>query len=298
MDHSLSTFLSGCAPFHDLIFFAKSLDEIDDDDQPNSTFFMLDDDKLSRFPDAVAWPAISQVTIKPEGGLRILLALGPNGETWEGFPSNAAHSSGRIGIGDFSWRSLSLVDGEIYACGMNRALAMRTGPHRWRSVSAPEGKESEGICGFEDLDGFSSSDLYAAGWQGEIWQRKGERWRQIDSPVSANLNALCCCADGWVYVVGDAGVMLRGRDDEWREIDTGCSENLQDVRDFDGTIYVTTDFEILALRDDTLASVTNFADPEDLPDTCLYLLKGENGLISLGPKDLFKLIAGAWQRVV
>jgi hypothetical protein len=42
--------------------------------------------------------------------------------------------------------------------------------------------------------------MYAVGWGGEIWWRDHGTWRRIDSPVSVNLNALCCAEDGHVPV--------------------------------------------------------------------------------------------------
>ncbi len=152
--------------------------------------------------------------------------------------------------------------------------------------------------GFESIDGFSAKDLYAVGWQGEIWQRKGARWRLIDSRVPSNLNAVCCAEDGVVYAVGDGGVMIKGRDDDWTVIDTGLTENLQDVRDHDGTIYVVTDFDILELVNDRLQPVAALHEADDAPESCLRLLKATDGLVSLGQKEVFKLHSGRWQRVV
>ena len=299
MDHTLSTFLSGCAPFHDLIFFAKSLDELEEADQPNSTFLYIDGTSSYRYSEStVSWPVISLVTIKPEGAQRTLFALGPNGELWEGTAPDGKHVIGEIGLSGGAWRSLALVGDELFACGMARLAAVRTGPLMWRDISAPPAIDDKLIVGFESIDGFSANDLYAVGWQGEIWHRKSKRWRQIDSPVSSNLNAICCSEDGIAYAVGDGGVMLRGRDDVWSEIVTGITDNLQDVRDFGGKVYVVTDFAILELAGSALKPVTAFADPDDEPDTCLHLLKAVDGLVSLGQKDVFKLFGGKWQRVI
>ncbi len=298
MDHTLSTFLSGCAPFHNVIIFAKSLDAMEADDQPNSTFFLLHEQNLTKFPTSMGWAAQSMVTVKPDGQQRVICAIGPNGELWEGAPANASHATGDIGIGDTSWRSLAVIEGQIYACGMGRVAAVRTGPLQWRDLSATPPEDDKLIVGFESIDGFSAKDFYAVGWQGEIWQRKLNRWRQIDSPVSANLNAVCCAEDDVVYAVGDGGVMLKGRDDQWTVIDTGLTDNLQDVRDFDGKVYVVTDFDILELANDTLQPVPALTDADDAPETCLHLLRAADGLVSLGQKDVFKLHDGKWSRVV
>lgn len=297
MDHSLSTFLCGCAPFHDLIFFAKSLDELDAEDEPNSTFLFIDGDKTARFATSMAWPAIAMATVKPAGGERVVCAIGRTGELWEGAPNTATHVHGDIGIGDGSWRNMTVIDGDIYACGMDRTAAVRTGPLEWRDISAPPAEDDTRVVGFESIDGFSSEDLYAVGWQGEIWQRKGTKWRQIDSPISTVLTAVCCASDGVVYAVGQGGTMLGGRDDRWSVIHTGLTDNLQDVRDHDGKIYVVTDFDIYQLANGALEPVA-LADETDEPVTCLHLLKAADGLISLGQKDVFTLRAGKWQRVV
>jgi hypothetical protein len=297
MNHSLSTFLSGCARYHDFIFFAKSLDEMDETDETNSTFLMIDENTTMRFGQSTGWSALSMSVIKVSDKL-VVCAIGPNGELWEGAPADGSSVTGDIGIGEFSWRSLVVIDNEVYACGMGRSTAVRTSPLKWKDISAPQPKDDKLIVGFESIDGFSAKDLYAVGWQGEIWQRKSNRWRQIDSPVSTTLNAVCCAEDGVVYVVGDSGVMLKGRDDQWIVLDTGLTDNLQDVRDFDGNVYVVTDFEILELANEQLQPVAALANIDDAPDTCLHLLKAADGLVSLGQKDLFKLHLGKWTRVV
>lgn len=296
MDHSLSTFLSGCARYHDFIFFAKSLDELEEDDTVNSTFLFIDGAQTARFGDPTGWTAMGMAVIK-EGDRLVVCAIGPNGELWEGMPADGTCVTGDIGLGEHTWRSMAEIDGDVYVCGMDRMVAVRRGKLNWKALNAPPAKDDKLIIGFESIDGFSSKDLYAVGWQGEIWQRKGTKWRQIDSPVSVVLTAVCCAADGMVYAVGQNGTMLKGRDDQWTVIDTGLTENLQDVRDHDGKVYVVTDFYIYELANDTLEAVT-LADEDDEPGTCLHLLKAADGLVSLGQKDVFTLHAGKWQRVV
>jgi hypothetical protein len=296
MDHSLSTFLSGCARYHDFIFFAKSLDELAErDDQANSTFLMIDGATTARVGEFVGWTALAMAVIKVDGRL-VVCALGPNGELWECTPADGKSVTGELGIGELSWRSMTAIGGEVYACGMGRTVAVRTGPLRWRDLGAPSPEATDAIIGFEDLDGYSADELYAVGWQGEIWQRKGPRWRRLGSPVSTTLNAVCCAEDGVVYAVGDGGVMVAGRDDAWRALATGVSENLQDVRDFGGAVYVVSDFALYELADGRLREVGLAGDDE--VGTCLHLLKGDDGLISLGLKDVIKLHDGRWQRVV
>jgi hypothetical protein len=72
----------------------------------------------------------------------------------------------------------------------------------------------------------------------------------------------------------------------------------RNVRDFDGKVYVVTDFAILELVNERLQPVAALATHDDAPNTCLHLLQAADGLVSLGPKDLFKLHQGTWTRVV
>jgi hypothetical protein len=108
---------------------------------------------------------------------------------------------------------------------------------------------------------------------------------------------VCCAADGNVYVVGDGGVMLRGHDDVWEVLDTDRTYNLMDVAFFDNVVYVSTDFEILKLDNDSLIQEDAFADADDVPETCLHLLEAEDGLVSMGTKDLFRFHGDVWERL-
>jgi hypothetical protein len=291
VDHSLSTFLSGCAPFGDLVFFAKSLDELTEAGTENSTFLFFDAGKTARLGESVGWPAISMATLKPEGGDRLVWALGPQGQLWECAPSSGADRTGQIGVGSHAWRALAVVSGQLYACGMDRMVAERTSAGAWRALGAPGGTEGEGVVGFEALDGFSPDDLYAVGWRGELWHRQRQRWRRLPSPTTANLNAVCCAEDGVVYAAGDGGVLLAGRDDRWRQVPTGVTEDLRDVRDAGGRVYVASDFSVRELTPNGLRSLAAQGDP---PHSCLRLLKTADGLVSLGPRDLVQLSEGKW----
>jgi hypothetical protein len=299
MDHSVSTFLSGCAPTNGFILFAKELDELAQDDTPNSSFFFFREadaqDPFRKYSKNVGWPAISMATIKPAEG-RTVVAIGPNGDFWECEPAAVKETVGQIKGFRGNLRALSVVEGAIFASGMDRVVLRREAPGQWKSVGPGGRKDDPPIVGFEDVGGYDENEMYAVGWGGEIWWRDHGKWRQVDSPTSVNLRALYCDEEN-VYVVGRDGTMLKGRRDVWSLIDTGRSENLMDVATYDGVVFVTTDFRILKLTDGGLINDTDFA-AGDAPKTCLYLLRAENGLISLGTKDLFRRIAGVWTRLV
>jgi hypothetical protein len=302
MNHDVSTFLSGCAPFKGYIFFAKELDEMVTAGQPNSSFFNFDEDdtdgQFRQFKGSVGWPAIAMATIKPdEDAERVVVAIGPNGDYWECEPGSLKKTTDRIPDFRGNLRNLSVVDDVIYACGMGRIVLQRQGLGQWTSLGPGERKGDADVVGFEDIGGYSADEMYAVGWGGEIWWRDKGKWRQVDSPTSVNLRALHCAEDGSVYVVGRDGTMVRGRRDVWAVIDTGRTENLMDVASYEGTVYVTTNFRILKLTDRGLVNDDDFADA-DRPKTCLYLLPASDGLVSLGTKDLFRRNGGSWSRLV
>ncbi|MDD5268000.1 MAG: hypothetical protein PHO08_12880 [Methylococcales bacterium] len=302
MKHDNSTFLSGCAPFYDFIFFAKELDELVKTGQPNSSFFCFDEqhegEHFCQYNEVVSWPAISMATIKPESSCRHVVAIGPNGDYWEAEPESMQEHVGKITNFNGNLRKLSVIEETIFACGMGRVLLKREALNVWKTIGPSSINENTKIIGFEDIDGFNKEELYAVGWGGEIWLYDKNTWVQIVSPTSINLTAVCCAPDGIVYVVGHSGIMLRGRRDKWSVTDTNRKENLRDVYFYNGTVYVTTDFRILKLVDDELVNDTDFADSKDHPKTCLHLLSASDGLISLGTKDVFRRSQNPWERLV
>ena len=301
MKHQGSSCLSGCAPFSDFIFFSKMNDEMAAAGTVNSSFFVMDKDEWIKYDESVPWPALDMETLKLGDAGRIVTAIGPQGEYWELDDDSLTE---RIGVISEdapapTMRALARIDDAIYACGMGRRVYRRLAPGQWRAAG-PNAPLPEGfiVVGFEAMCGFSEKEIYAVGWLGEVWRFDQTTWSQIDSPVSATLHAVTCASDGNAYAVGASGVMLRGRGDVWNVVDTGRTENLMDVAEYDNTIYVATNFRILKLQGDALVEETDFAHPNDRPASCLHLLAGEDGLISMGPGDLFRRAAGSWERLV
>jgi len=282
-----------------MIFFAKSLDRLVEQGTENSSFFMMYDGEWYKYKFAGAWSAISMATIKPSGKDRTVVAISPRGAYWEVAPKAIRETHNEIKEWGNPLRALATVGDSIYACGMGRTVMRRRGPGAWEEMGPGTLDSDEGeIVGFEDLAGFAENEMYAVGWRGEIWRFANRRWRRLDSPVSGNLNAVCCGGDGRVYVVGDDGTMLRGRNEVWEVLRTDRMDNLMDVAFHQDMVYVATDFEILKLEGDLLSAEEAFVDPEDPPATCLHLLEAADGLISLGTKDLFRLRNAVWERLV
>lgn len=298
MNHRGSIFHSGCAIAADLLYFAKEVEAVARRSGANSSFLRMDGDEWIIYDEAAAWPAIAMATIKPAGGVRTVVAVGPEGQYWELAPLSMKQSIGRIAGAQPSIRGVRAIGDSLYIVGMGRLVMERVDVGQWRDMG-PQGDRVKGqVVGFEDIGGFSTEEVYAVGWQGEIWWRDKLKWRQVDSPVSANLNSIACGAEGLVYIVGDDGVMLEGRHENWKVIDTGKSENLLDVAVYKQQVFVVTDFSIFCLSPGgQLVADDNFVE-DDRPSTCLHLIESPDAVFSMGPSDLFRLTDGPWERLV
>ncbi len=304
MNHEGSSFICGCAPFTDMVFFTKEVDEVAARGIVGTTFLLWDEgieDEASRwmkYDNTATWRAVGFATVKPPGQHRVAVAVGSKGQYFEVDPESLEERMGQISPAASGIRCVASWDHAIYAAGMGRVVLRRISCDNWVELGPSDDDVGEDeIVGFEDIDGFAANDFYAVGWQGEVWWCDGKVWKQLDAPVSGKLNAVTCGNDGLVYAVGDNGIMIRGRDEQWEALETGRPENLMDVGFFDGEVHVVTNFRIFKLVDDRLVPADNF-ESGDMPEDCLYLHEAEDGLVAMGSKNLFRLHEGVWKRVV
>lgn len=300
MDHSTSSFICGYAVRLDLFVCVKEQDKKRADGMVFNVF-LLQGNSWGKFATMFDWPHVAVASIKPRGSDRVVLSIGGNGDYWEFLDATSSERTGVMpGSSPFLARNLAVVEDRIFAVGMARVVARWESPGLWARLGPtaplPEGRAS----GFNDLAGPSLNELYAVGWRGEIWQTDGSAWRQIDSPTSEHLNAACTLPDGSIVAVGYNGAIVRGKHDTWNLVASGRPETLLDVCYFKGAIYVATAFRILKLEDTGLMPVAEYVDADDMPTSCgaLYPTDDGAGVFSLGPKDLFRLRGGAWERVV
>jgi hypothetical protein len=305
MNHEGWTFSCGCAPRADFVFFARERDDLADQNVIATSFYVwnerqaVPDNRWSIYSEVAEWRAQGMASIKPGSANRVTVALGTRGQYFEVEPATLVKNLGVIEGLNVLIRRVAAIDDGIFAAGMGRSVIRRTGRGAWTEFGPGITAAEQGqVIGFEGIDGFAPDDLYVAGWAGEIWHWVKGAWQRIDSPTNVNLNAIACDRrNGLVFAVGDNGSMVRGAGEQWDIIDTGRPENLQDVTVFDGQVFAVTDFGILRLTDDGLVPDDRFADA-DRPGTCLHLLRAEDGVISMGPKDLFAFSGGTWRRIV
>lgn len=173
------------------------------------------------------------------------------------------------------------LNGFLYGCGDPRSVFKRTGVNQWQEIGPlpPAGK---GEVGFRDFDGFSESDIYAAGGRGDVWHYDGQEWRRISFPTNMWLESVCCGQDGFVYIGAQSGTVFRGRGDQWMLIHQGdLSLAFKDMVWFGDRVYATNDYGLWEIQGE---SVQRSNEPIEITN-CAGNLSAADGVM---------LMAGAY----
>ena len=125
MNHEGSIFHSGCAVSANVLFFAKEVEAVAQRSGANSSFLVLNRGDWHMYDESAAWPAIAMATIKPEGGTRTVVAVGPAGQYWEVAPQSLKEVMGIIGEAQRSIRGVRSVGDSLYLVGMGRLVMER-----------------------------------------------------------------------------------------------------------------------------------------------------------------------------
>jgi hypothetical protein len=185
-------------------------------------------------------------------------------------------------------RDLRPIGHHLYAVGMGRQVYRRHGPHQWGRFddglkSIPEGYLE--VTGFNAIDGVSEEDMYAVGFNGEIWHCAKGEWREVTSPTNLILERVRVVRPDLVYAAGQGGILLRGHGDAWESVDqTRTDKNFWGLEWFRDRLYLSTNDGVFRLDDrDELESV-DLALPG--PRTYSQLHANKGALWSFGPKHL------------
>jgi hypothetical protein len=188
-------------------------------------------------------------------------------------------------------RAAAAIGTGVYAAGMSRQVYKRTDRDAWIEIDhAVVNTTGEFGTGFNAIDGFSESEIYAAGTNGELWKYDARSWHRIDSPVNVHLHSLCCAADGYVYVGGREGLLLRGRHDYWEVVDIGIDAPIWDVHSFGGDLYLIANGEVGRY-------VHGATDPVELvlpKADFLKLSSAGSTLWAFGRKKIVRFDGSAW----
>ena len=179
---------------------------------------------------------------EPSRNYRGWWILGRNGEVQE-ISTAGTHKEQIEGAGlNYSepygyLEAIKNIDGSLHACGYGRQVYRRVGDS-WVSLSDSI-LTRDTARGFFDIDGLSEKNLYAVGWQGDIYFYDGRGWYRDESPTNAHLAGVKCLPDGQVWVCGNRGVVLCGAFGNWHLVDSNSFENnWYSIELFEGTPYL------------------------------------------------------------
>lgn len=194
-------------------------------------------------------------------------------------------------------RDMRLIGDHLYAAGMNRQVYRREQAGRWvhcdQGVAQPKGNLT--VSGFSAIDGLTETDIYATGFNGEIWHYDGRKWRALDSPTNVLLHRIRAINPGLVFAAGQEGVLLQGSCNAWRFIDHDVTtENLWGMEWFQSHLYVAGDTSLFRLEGGTLRVVDTGLGKSF---TYRHLHAHQGAMWSFGPKHIAKTDGGAWTDV-
>lgn len=290
------SFLGGVLASSSFAFLALSDDSIDSKEIPHSQLI---------FWQAGKWGNSGQVNFAVVGTsfctepARQIINVGPFGEAFlagggdlhEEHIRSSDQSPSQRGM----LRSVRGIGGKAFAVGMQRQVYRRDGRDLWTSIDNEMRPAAGQVVGFESIDGFVDSDIYAVGWEGEIWHYDGQRWRQQGSPTNFILTDVCCAADGNVYACGRVGMLLTGRNDKWRVVeDSTMKHDIWSLAWFDGQLYAATYRGLYRLERERFVEV-DFG--QDRPKTFYKLTATKEVMWSIGAKDIFAFDGNSWTRI-
>jgi hypothetical protein len=150
-------------------------------------------------------------------------------------------------------RDYRSIDNYIFAVGMSRQVYRRNSNGTWLSIDQgvlQPPKTLLDISGFNSIDGISNEDIYAAGFNGEIWRYFQGHWQNLCSPTNKILNDILAVKPNLVFVCGQAGILMKGYGSEWQIIDhSDTSEDLISMSVFKHRLYVVSEENIYRLVD-------------------------------------------------
>jgi hypothetical protein len=191
-----------------------------------------------------------------------------------------------------------LSDGKAYAVSSMRNVFRRDEQSQWTDLSVPIQESEESIInsiGFDAIDAFSETDIYACGSDCDMWRYDGKTWRKIPLPSNSLVSDMVCAGDGFVYVACWDGKVIKGRNDQWKIIQQDDISQLDAIAWFNGAVYISTWNRLYQLQESTLKPVTFENGYKQA--FCGFLAAGHGLLISAGPKEAHIFDGNQWEQI-
>jgi hypothetical protein len=222
-----------------------------------------------------------------------MLAISEDGEVYTYVASTTTEE--RITPAPAALRGVTTIDGKALAFGMRRQAYLRTDEGVWSAMHGPELSGGE-AAGFEAACGPHTSEIYAVGWRGQIWQYDGSKWIPRDSPTNVILTGCTLHDDDSIYICGQDGTIIRGRSDSWTVLrQEEFSEDCWAIHSFGSKVYVATLTSLYELADDKVIPVSA---ANVIAATFHTLTSAEGILWSIGEEDAIFFDGSTWKRAI
>ncbi len=297
----LFSYVTGAVRYNDLACVSMVADERANQKDDHSFFCQWDNGKWGRLIESsLDWSTVDATVCSQP--VEQVLFLGLRGEVFcagsgdaheEVIRPNQSDSPSARGM----MRGISTIEGKAYAVGMERQVYRRDDANNWTCIdqTARPDPEDKTVYSFEGIDGFSGSEIYAAGRRGEIWRYDGNIWTRQNSPTNMILTRVCCADNGDTYICGRVGTLIRGRYERWEIIEHNkTTEDFWGIAWYNNHLYLSTMREVFMLDGNELNPI-DFG--KDKPSSCFALSSADGVLWSIGAKDIMAYDGQEWTRI-
>jgi hypothetical protein len=142
------------------------------------------------------------------------------------------------------------IDGSLFACGMGRQVYRRNASGAWspahQGALLPPATKEPG--GFNSIHGMMEDELWAVGFQGEIWRCQSGGWTAETSPTTFAPNKILVVSDRLAFIAGKVGTLLRWDGAGWALLpQPGLDVELWDLAWFQDRLFVAIAGDLLVL---------------------------------------------------
>ena len=177
----------------------------------------------------------------------------------------------------------------VYAVGMARQVYARNPDGEWSLISKhiiDQGTPAQKLISFTSITQLDDENLYAVGFEGEIWHTQNMHWKQSQSPTNVDLVEIAKLPSGDGIILGCSGVLLCGRDDTWEVIEhDNTTDDLISTATFREISYISTGLQLFAL--DRNNNLREIATPKNNTSSLPYLKACKDSLWIFGDRDVF-----------
>lgn len=297
------SFVTGFVQDKDTIRIIAQSDQLNQAGEPNSTLMKFVHSEGKRYDFHLGWYA-TRLWARNQLGVEVV-ALGPDGRVNAGDVSGDSTEiiggespvAERYGV----IRDLRFIGSHYYATGMSRQVYRREKINEWvhcdRGVLQEPSTDPEASTGFNSIDGLSEGDIYAAGFNGELWHFQNSQWDKMKSPTQVVLNKVKVINKDTVFVCGQKGTLFCKIGEGWQIINQkATTEEFWDLEWFQNKLYVATNQGLFYLNEAGALESVNFNVQEKV--TCGNLHANYGILLSVGSKHIFVTEDGnTWAKI-